>query len=81
MYYTIPLDLALRLGEEGIATSLVEHDVNVNQMTALGESLLHTAIQRFILYTRSSGPYGPFLLAPAEGIGGPFGPPPPHKIA
>ena len=50
MYYTIPLDLALRLGEEGIATSLVEHDVNVNQMTVLGESLLHTAIQRFLLY-------------------------------
>ena len=24
--------------------------------------------------TRSSGPYGPLLLAPAEGIGGPFGP-------
>ena len=27
-----------------------------------------------ILYTRSSGRYAPFLLAPAEGIGGPFGP-------
>ena len=24
--------------------------------------------------TRSSEPYGPFLLAPAEGIGGPFWP-------
>ena len=27
-----------------------------------------------IYNTRSSGPYGPFLLAPAEGLGGPFGP-------
>ena len=41
-----------------------------------------------IFATRSSGPYGPFLLAPVEGIRGPsgphwgpFGPPPPHKIA
>ena len=35
-------------------------------------------LQKYLLtkyyHTRSSGPYGAFLLAPAEGIGGPFGP-------
>ena len=31
-------------------------------------------IEAKVYSTRSSGPYGPLLLAPAEGIGGPFGP-------
>ena len=42
----LPLDLALVLGEQGIATSLVEHGVNVSERTVSGSSLLHLAIQR-----------------------------------
>ena len=36
--------------------------------------------KRHINVTKSSGLYGPFLLAPAEGIGGPFGPPTSSQI-
>jgi len=54
--------------------------------------ILHSVNHLWIYHTtRSSGPYGPLLLAPAEGIGGPFGPslgalrapntsPPPHHL-
>ena len=42
----LPLDLALELGEEGIADSLVEHGVNVSRVTDGGETMLHLAIRR-----------------------------------
>ena len=51
----------------------VEVDVkNVTYTAAAGQALVFDL--DIYIYTRSSGPYGPFLLAPAEGIGGPFGP-------
>ena len=42
----LPLDLALAGGQYGIATSLVEHQVNLNQVDSSGRSLLHLAILR-----------------------------------
>ena len=42
----LPLDLALELKEDGIARSLVEHKVNINQMNCEGETLLHLTISR-----------------------------------
>ena len=55
----------------------VEVDVkNVTQQQQQQYTAVHSRTSPFILfgyiYTRSSGPYGPLLLAPAEGIGGPF---------
>ena len=48
------------------------YNYDINDVTSLRENKY--------LFTRSSGPYGPFLLAPAEGIWGPFGPPAPHRL-
>ncbi|XP_023334642.1 rabankyrin-5 [Eurytemora carolleeae] len=42
----LPLDLALATAQYGIAKSLVEHQVNVNQMNKGGLSVLHLAIVR-----------------------------------
>jgi len=42
----LPLDLALSLGEEGIAASLVEHGVQVDKLTEEGEGMLHRAVDR-----------------------------------
>ena len=42
----LALDLALELGEEGVARSLVEHQANLNQTDGEGRAALHLAIQR-----------------------------------
>jgi len=42
----LPLDLALKSGQEEMAQNLVEHKCNVNQLDAAGNTLLHKAIQR-----------------------------------
>ena len=43
-------------------------------MSVIRQLLANIIVEDEYYITRSSGPYGPFLLAPAEGIGGPFGP-------
>ena len=66
---------------EQLAVEVDVKNVTEQQYTAAVQSSRTSPFILFgYIYTRSSGPYGPLLLAPAEGIGGPFGPPPPHKI-
>ena len=44
---SLPLDLALISGQEGLAQTLVDHKCNVNQLDPdKGDSLLHKAIHR-----------------------------------
>lgn len=42
----LPLDLALRGKNESIASTLVQHNADVNIRDSYGESLLHRAIKR-----------------------------------
>ena len=49
-------------------------EVNVKNVTYGWKTDRHTDKLLYLVRIRSSGPYGPFLLAPVEGIGGPFGP-------
>lgn len=43
--YELPLDLALRSQNIGIATTLVQHNADVNITDHHGETLLHRAIK------------------------------------
>ena len=42
----LPLDIALKTHQEDLAQTLVENNVNINQLDENGASLLHLAIDR-----------------------------------
>ena len=42
----LPLDIALSTGQTDLARTLIEHNVNVNQVDANGATIIHNAIVR-----------------------------------
>lgn len=50
----IPLDIALKSRQEELAKSLVEHNVNLDQIDSNGSSLLHLAVDRGTYFLAAS---------------------------